>query len=653
MVISHPTEYDAYLFHSGRLFQSYKTFGAHIRKENGIWGVRFTVWAPHAKQVNVIGDFNQWNGDYYRLEKVNDEGIWTKFFPNLTEGMLYKYEITTADGRILRKCDPFAFYSEKRPNTASIVYDLSGYQWKDEKWHLLKKNNPTYHNPMFIYEVHAGTWKKKQNGEFLTYKELAEELIPYVLEQGYTHIELLPLVEHPFDRSWGYQGTGYYSVTSRYGTPHEFMEFVDQCHQHGIGVILDWVPGHFCKDDHGLYFFDGEPTYEYANPYVMQNDVWGTANFDLGKMEVKSFLISNAIFWMDVYHIDGLRVDAVANMLYWDMDGSGELTENPYAVAFLKTLNEEVFKFNPEALMIAEDSTAWPLVTTPTDRGGLGFNYKWNMGWMNDVLKYMELDPIYRKYHHQLLTFSFLYAYSENFILPFSHDEVVHGKKSLLNKMPGDYWQKFAQLRLLFGYMITHPGKKLLFMGGEFGQFDEWKDLEQVDWFLLDYDMHHKMHTYNKKLVEFYRKEKSLWELDLTWDGFQWIDPDNNEQSILAFIRKAKNKDDFLVIICNFTPVVYHHFNVGVPVYAVYEEVFSSDDPAFGGSGQLNEKKLKSKKKKWHGKPYSISMTVPPFGISILKPVKKLQRIYKVTRKQEFQTHDFITAKIQKRKGAS
>ncbi|EKN62416.1 1,4-alpha-glucan branching protein GlgB [Schinkia azotoformans] len=636
MVISHPTEYDAYLFHLGQLFQSYKTFGAHIGKEKGVLGVRFTVWAPHAEKISVIGDFNNWIGDHYHLEKLNEEGIWTNFFPKVSEGALYKYEITTADGRILRKSDPFAFYSEKRPHTASIIYNLSNYEWNDNTWFHHKKQHLSYNEPMFIYEVHLGTWKTKENGEFLSYRELADELIPYVVEAGYTHIELLPLVEHPFDRSWGYQGTGYYSVTSRYGSPHEFMEFVDKCHQHGIGVILDWVPGHFCKDAHGLYLFDGEPTFEYANPFVMQNDVWGTANFDLGKTEVQSFLISNAIFWMDVYHIDGLRVDAVANMLYWDMNGDGTIRENQYAVQFLRALNEQVFKYNPTALMIAEDSTEWPLVTAPTTTGGLGFNYKWNMGWMNDVLEYMELNPVYRKYHHNLLTFSLLYAYTENFVLPFSHDEVVHGKKSLLNKMPGDYWQKFAQLRLLYGYLMAHPGKKLVFMGGELGQFEEWKDLEQIDWFLLNYDMHNKIHAYTKKLLKFYKEERSLWELDLSWDGFQWIDPDNKEQSILSFMRKSKNKNDFLIIVCNFTPVVYQDFKVGVPLHASYVEVFSSDETEFGGTGQVNTGELISKKRNWHGQPYYISIKIPPFGISILRPTKKIRRIYQLG-KSKFQ----------------
>ncbi|WP_017756211.1 1,4-alpha-glucan branching protein GlgB [Calidifontibacillus oryziterrae] len=630
-MIYHPTELDTYLFHAGKLFQSYKVFGAHPREENSSHGVRFTVWAPHAQQVSVIGDFNNWSGSDYRLIKISNEGIWSGFFTRLSEGITYKYEITTEDGRILKKSDPFAFLSEKRPQTASIICDLSGYQWNDTAWKQLLSQKSTFKEPMFIYEVHLGTWKRKEKDEHLTYTEMADELIQYVVERGYTHIELLPLIEHPFDRSWGYQGTGYYSLTSRYGKPHDFMAFVDRCHQNGIGVLLDWVPGHFCKDEHGLYLFDGKPTYEYSNPFVMQNDVWGTANFDLGRTEVISFLISNAIFWMDVYHIDGFRVDAVANMLYWDMHGQGRVHQNEYAIRFLKQLNEEVFKFNPEVLMVAEDSTAWPQVTAPTSHGGLGFSYKWNMGWMNDVLKYMELDPIYRKYHHNLLTFSLLYAYSENFILPFSHDEVVHGKKSLLNKMPGDYWQKFAQLRLLYGYFIAHPGKKLVFMGGEFGQFDEWKDLEQLDWFLLDYDMHNKMHAYTKKLVNFYKVEQALWELDYSWEGFEWIDADNNEQSILTFIRKSSKKEDYLVIICNFTPVVYYDYKVGVPDNTSYLEVFSSDKTEYGGSGKLNNDELYSNKGSWHQKPYYISMTIPPFGISILKPTNKPRSFYEIS----------------------
>lgn len=622
MIISQPTDYDAYLFHLGQLFQSYKSFGAHLCEENGLSGVRFTVWAPHAKEVRLVGDFNDWKGNFYHLEKINSEGIWSRFFPSLPIGILYKYEIWTDDGRFLKKSDPYAFYSETRPNTASIVYDLSGYHWNDQEWMNLRKES-SFDQPICIYEVHLGTWRKNDEGQFLTYKELASSLIEYVVDNGYTHIEIMPLVEHPFDRSWGYQGTGYYSLTSRYGTPHDFMEFVDQCHQNGIGVILDWVPGHFCKDEHGLYLFDGKPTFEYSNPFVMQNDVWGTANFDLGKPEVRSYLISNALFWMDTYHIDGFRVDAVANMLYWDMNGEGKIDQNEYAVAFLKTLNEQVGKFDPHVLMIAEDSTSWPFVTAPVDNGGLGFTYKWNMGWMNDVLKYMELDPIYRKYQHHLLTFSLLYAYSEQYILPFSHDEVVHGKKSLLNKMPGDYWQKFAQLRLLFGFMMTHPGKKLIFMGGEFGQYDEWKDLEQLDWFLLKYDMHSKMHAYTKRLVKFYKDEKALWELDRSWDGFQWIDADNNDQSILSFIRKSKEKGDFLVIVCNFTPIVYHDYKIGVPMNTSYQEVLNSDEIDFGGTSQLNKQTLMSKSIPWHNQPYHISMTIPPFAITILKPLNK------------------------------
>jgi 1,4-alpha-glucan branching enzyme len=474
---------------------------------------------------------------------------------------------------------------------------------------------------MAIYELHLVSWKVKEDGELYTYKELAEELIPYVLEHGFTHIELLPIIEHPYDRSWGYQGTGYFSATSRFGTPHDLMEFIDACHQENIGVIIDWVPGHFCKDAHGLYMFDGKPTYEYSNYKDRENLEWGTANFDLGKSEVQSFLISNAIFWIEYFHVDGFRVDAVANMLHWQ--NSHELVENPFAVHFLKKLNEAVFAKEPDLLMIAEDSTDWPMVTAPTSSGGLGFNYKWNMGWMNDILTYMEASPEQRNELHHKVSFSLIYAFSENFILPFSHDEVVHGKKSLLNKMPGDYWQKFAQLRLLYGFMFSHPGKKLLFMGSEFGQFDEWKDLEQLDWMLEDFEMHSKMRVYFKELLQIYHKQKPLYELDHSHEGFEWIDVNNKDQSIFSFIRKGQKENEILVIICNFKPNVYHDYKVGVPIETEYVEVLNSDLNEFGGSGQINKKNLKALEGEYHGRPYHISMTIPPYGISILRAVKK------------------------------
>ncbi|MBA2873933.1 1,4-alpha-glucan branching enzyme [Thermaerobacillus caldiproteolyticus] len=621
MIATSPTDFEIHLFHEGSLYKSYELFGAHVIEENGVTGTRFCVWAPHAREVRLVGSFNDWNGVNFDLIKVSEQGVWTIFIPENLEGHLYKYEIITRHGDVFLKADPYAFYSELRPNTASIVYNLRGYKWNDQAWQRKKRRKRIYDQPLFIYEIHLGSWKKKEDGRFYTYQELADELIPYVLEQGFTHIELLPLVEHPFDRSWGYQGTGYYSATSRYGTPHDLMMFIDRCHQQGIGVILDWVPGHFCKDAHGLYMFDGEPTYEYANMQDRENSVWGTANFDLGKPEVRSFLISNALFWMEYFHVDGFRVDAVANMLYWP--NSDALHKNPYAVEFLQKLNETVFAYDPAILMIAEDSTDWPRVTAPTYEGGLGFNYKWNMGWMNDMLTYMETAPEHRQHVHHKVTFSLLYTYSENFILPFSHDEVVHGKRSLLNKMPGTYEEKFAQLRLLYGYLLTHPGKKLLFMGGEFGQFDEWKDLEQLDWMLFDFDMHRKMNAYVKELLKFYKRHKPLYELDHSPKGFEWIDVHNAEQSIFSFIRKGAQADDILIVVCNFTNKVYHDYKVGVPLLATYKEAINSDAELFGGTGCINKKPMMAIEEPFHGKPYHVRMTIPPFGISILRPMRK------------------------------
>ncbi|AQX53397.1 1,4-alpha-glucan branching enzyme [Priestia flexa] len=616
-----PTDFDIHLYHEGNLFHSYKLFGAHKLTINSTEGVRFSVWAPNASAVSIVGDFNEWNGLNHRLERLNSEGIWTIFIPYLEENMIYKYEITTRDGTKLLKADPYAFHSEVRPHTASKIYYLEGYKWGDQYWKRKKKQQTIYKKPMCIYELHAGSWKVHEDGELYTYRELAEELIPYVIEQGFTHIELLPLVEHPLDKSWGYQGTGYFSATSRYGSPHDLMYFIDQCHQSSIGVLLDWVPGHFCKDAHGLYMFDGSPTYEYKNELDRENYTWGTANFDLGKPEVQSFLISNALFWLEYFHIDGFRVDAVANMLYWP--NSHELVENQYAVQFLRKLNEAVFAYDSTILMMAEDSTDWPLVTAPTYDGGLGFNYKWNMGWMNDVLTYMEADIHQRANLHEKMTFSLMYAFNENFILPFSHDEVVHGKKSLLNKMPGDYWRKFAQLRLLYGYFIAHPGKKLLFMGGEFGQFDEWKDASDLDWQLYDFDMHQSLNSYFKELLKIYKRSKPLYELDHQEEGFSWIDVNNREQKIFSFIRTSTNSQDKLVVVCNFSDVPYHAYKVGVPLNTEYVEVINSDHVDFGGSGVVNPKPLKVIEEGFHGLPFHIEMDVPPFGISIMRTKKK------------------------------
>lgn len=603
--------------------------GAHLSKEKSKEGVRFSVWAPHALEVGVTGDFNGWQGYLNPLERIDGSGIWTTFVPEARSGDCYKYEIKTYYGDTLYKADPYAFWSELRPKSASRVCDLSTYQWHDNQWLARKKEQvDVYNQPQLIYEVHLGSWRQKTDGSFYTYRELAEILVDYVVEMGYTHLELLPVNEHPFDGSWGYQSTGYYAVTSRYGTPQDFMYFVDCCHQKGLGVILDWVPAHFCKDAHGLAWFDGTALYESE-----EIPGWGTLKFDYGRPEVRSFLISNALFWFDRFHIDGLRVDAVASMLYLNYGKEpGQWIPNKYggngdlkAIALIKKMNEVIFSEYPQALMIAEESTEWPFVTGPTYDGGLGFNFKWNMGWMNDSLEYMEMDPLYRSWHHNLLTFSFMYAFSENFILPLSHDEVVHGKKSLIEKMPGDYWQKFANLRTFLAYMIAHPGKKLLFMGGEIAQFIEWRYYEGLEWKLLDYEMHRKFQQYVRNLNLLYRQEKSFWEQDQGWEGFQWIDCQNQQQSILIFVRWGKAVDDFIVVLCNFTPQYYENFRIGVPCAGVYQEIFNSDLSEFGGSGKRNEVSVQSAKGTWQGQEYSIEIKVPPLACVIFKkqPKKK------------------------------
>jgi 1,4-alpha-glucan branching enzyme len=621
---------DLFLFHEGSLFQSYRVLGAHFVEHEGATGVRFVVWAPHAQEIRVIGDFNNWNGSGHSMSRISTWGVWSLFIPGVIEGEFYKYEIVTAQGVTVWKADPYAFYSELKPGTASRVYSIEGYKWKDKAWQKRKQSESLYNRPINIYEVHMGTWKKKPDGAYYTYRELADEMVDYVADMGYTHIELLPLAEHPYDRSWGYQATGYYSVTSRFGTPKDFMYFVDRCHQNNIGVIMDWVPGHFVKDEHGLRQFDGEPLYEYNDPKKADKPEWGTLMFDFTKPEVVSFLISNALFWMDMYHIDGLRVDAVASLLslnfgkprnQWILNDHGG-DENPEAIEFLKKLNQTIFARYPSALMMAEDSSNWPMVTSPVHVGGLGFNYKWNMGWMNDMLRYVETDPYFRRGSHNLLTFSFMYTYTENFVLPLSHDEVVHGKKSLLNKMPGDYWQKFANLRVLLGYMMGHPGKKLLFMGSEFGQFDEWKDLEDLDWEMLDYESHRSMKHYVRSLNHMYLQEKALWELDHQIEGFSWIDPHDSNQSITTFMRKSAEPDDVLIMICNFTPVVHERYRIGVPLAGNYTEIFNSDLPEYGGSGQINKGKLKMESTSWHNQPYSLQLTIPPLAVVVLKPAK-------------------------------
>ena len=619
-----PDDYQIHLFHEGLYFRSYETFGAKAQTVDDIEGVAFTVWAPQAEKVSLIGDFNNWNANQYSMEKITPEGIWYLFVPGVKAGAHYMYNILGRNYQEHFKADPYAYFSEIRPGRASIIYDLEGYQWKDSKWRKSKKKIDWQGSPINIYELHVGSWKKKiektDADVFYTYRELADELIPYLRAHKFTHVELMPIVEHPYDPSWGYQGTGYFSATSRYGTPHDLMYFIDQCHQFGIGVILDWVPGHFCKDDHGLYLFDGEPTYEYHDFSARENVAWGTANFNLGRKEVQSFLISNALFWLDYFHFDGLRVDAVKEMLYQEKDGV--MQENELAVAFLQKLNDVIGKTHPGALICAEDSSVWPGVTAPVNEGGLGFTYKWNMGWMNDVLNYIQISPEERKHHHHKMTFSMMYAYSEKYILPLSHDEVVHEKKSLISKMPGDYWRKFAGLRLLYGYMYTHPGKKMLFMGGEFGQFDEWKDMTQLDWNLFDYEMHNKMSLFVKDLFGLYYRSKPLWQLDHNSDGFKWIDVNNSEQSIFSFIRFAEN-GDYLVMVCNFTPEVYHDYKVGVPTHDRYREILNSDDLKYGGSGQINKYYLHTTNEPFHNQENHVKLTIPPMGITILRPVGK------------------------------
>lgn len=629
------TDQDLYLFHEGSNHRSYNMLGAHVASVDGLSGVRFAVCAPNARQVRVIGDFNNWDGSGHDMEKVSSCGIWGLFVPGLTVGDIYKYEVITSWGEVLHKADPYAFAAEVRPNTASKVALLDRYVWHDAKWRESKARKTAYEQPMNIYEVDLGSWKRGGDKSRLSYRELAPDLALYAASMGYTHIELLPVAEHPFDGSWGYQATGYYAVTSRYGAPEDFMYFVDCCHQQGIGVILDWVPGHFCKDAHGLARFDGTSFYEYADACRSENRGWGTLNFDLGRPEVMSFLISNAIFWMEVYHIDGLRIDAVANMLclnYGREDGDWAPnrfggTENLEAIHFLKRLNEAIFANYPSALVIAEDSTAWPLVTHPTYAGGLGFNFKWNMGWMNDMLRYMAFEPIHRQYQHNLVTFSFMYAFSENFVLPLSHDEVVHGKKSMLDKMPGDYWQKFANLRAFYAYMTAHPGKKLLFMGGEFGQFIEWNYQDSLDWHLLDYEMHGKLHGYVRALNHFYLDNPALWQNDRDWHGFSWIDCQDYQQSVIVFKRQGKKADDFLIVALNFTPVVRNGYRIGVPAADHYLEVLNSDSPDYGGSGQGNPGELTPEPVPWQNQSHSLIITLPPLAAVYLKPIRSKRKI--------------------------
>lgn len=618
------------LFLEGKEHSAYKFMGAHFITENRKRGVRFTTWAPRASKIYVIGDFNNWElKEEYSMKKINERGIWSLFLPKLEEGIKYKFAVVNECGNnTVYKADPYAFKSELRPNTASVLTKIKSFRWGDKRWLNKREKEGLDNKPMNIYELHLGSWKRK-DGEFMTYEEISEVLVEYIKEMGYTHVEFMPINEHPLDASWGYQVVGYYSVTSRYGDLNGLKALINKLHKNNIGVLLDWVPSHFCKDEHGLFMFDGSPTYEYEAWWKANNEGWGTCNFDLGRPEVKSFLFSNAMYWINEFHIDGLRVDAVSNMLYLDYGREyGEWEPNIYggngnleAIAFLKELNTIIKKEGKGAITVAEESTSWEGITKPVEEDGLGFDYKWNMGWMNDTLSYIELDPIYRKYHHNKMNFSMMYNYSEKFILPISHDEVVHGKKSLINKMWGDDWKKYAGLRLYASFMMGHPGKKLMFMGCEFGQFVEWREWEELQWNVIEeFDIHRKTKEYFKALNHFYLENSSLWSLDYEEEGFKWIDADNSEESVLSFIRIGKNKKEKLIFICNFTPEVYYDFKVGVPGLGEYVEVFNSDSLEFGGAGNImGDSILKATEESFKDFDYSISVKVPPLGTLVLK----------------------------------
>jgi len=625
------TDFDRYLFGSGNHWKLYEKLGAHPRKVQDQQGVNFALWAPNAQSIQVVGDFNQWDGRAHPMRKHIPSGVWELFVPNVQAGMNYKYRVRSLDGRVIDKADPLAFYSEVPPRTASIVHSLS-YQWNDARWLDERAQNRILQKPISIYEVHLGSWRKCEgtNHGWLNYRELAHQLVEYCQQMGFTHLELLPISEHPFSGSWGYQTTGYFSATSRYGTPEDFMYFVDHCHQNAIGVIIDWVPAHFPKDALGLYRFDGSALYEHEDPRQGEHPDWGTMVFNYGRHEVRNFLISNALFWFDRFHIDGLRVDAVASMLYLDYSRNpGDWIPNEFggrenldAVHFLREFNRQVHSDFPGVLTIAEESTAWPGVSHPVDVGGLGFSMKWNMGWMNDTLRYMRRDPVHRKHHQNDLTFSLIYAYSENFQLPLSHDEVVHGKGSLIGQMPGDLWQKFANLRLLFSYMWTHPGKKMLFMGGELAQWHEWNYDGQLQWELLQWQTHagiqQTLADLNRLLIE----EKPLHQLDFSGEGFEWIDCQNAHESVLGFLRKShdQGQSEHLLVCLNFTPVV-RPYRMGVPQAGDYVEIFNSDAAKYGGSGVTNQGPLHADGHiPYHGQVASLELTLPPLGAVILKP---------------------------------
>ncbi len=622
------SEYDIYLFGQGQHKDIYRKLGAHRREVKGVAGVNFAVWAPNCYKVALVGDFNRWDARVHIMENNGESGIWEIFLPGLEAGARYKYEVRSHNrGYRAQKSDPYGFYAELRPQTASIVYDIDQYGWQDSVWMAARASLNPLSAPMNIYELHLGSWKRKDGGEFLSYRELADELLPYLVDMGYTHLELLPVSEHPLDASWGYQVTGYFAPTSRYGAPADFMHFVDRCHQNGIAVILDWVPAHFPKDGHGLNYFDGTHLYSHEDPLQGEHPDWGTMVFNYARSEVRNFLLANALFWLKEYHIDGLRVDAVSSMIYLNFSREeGDWIPNKYgshenlgALAFLREFNEIVHAEAPGAITIAEESTAWAMVSRPTYIGGLGFTFKWNMGWMHDTLAYMARDPVHRRHHHHQISFALLYAFSENFVLPLSHDEVVHMKGSLIGKMPGDYWQKFAGLRLLLGYQFTQVGKVLNFMGNEIGQFAEWSEERGLDWPLLDHEKHRQMQNWARDLNHLYREQPALWQLDCEPDGFHWIDANDADFSVYSYIRYAEDRSDFLVVVLNCTPVVRENYRIGVPSAGYYRELLNSDAGYYGGGDVGNAGGVHSDDFGSHGQPFSLNLRLPPLAILILK----------------------------------
>ncbi len=624
------TDYDLHLLGEGNHWDCYERLGAQLREVNGVSGINFAVWAPNAEGVSLIGDFNEWSGKSHAMRKHLPGGIWELFMPGLEVGARYKFAVKQLGGRVVEKCDPYGFAAEIPPRTANIVTNLRTYEWQDEKWMATRERHNALDAPMSIYEVHLGSWQRDpaDPDRWLSYRELGPKLVEYCLKMGYTHLELMPVCEHPFTGSWGYQPVGLFAATSRFGEPQDLMYFIDLCHQNGLGVLIDWVPAHFPKDEHGLRQFDGSALFEHEDPRKGEHPDWGTMIYNYGRNEVRNFLISNALFWLDKYHIDGLRVDAVASMLYLDYSREeGDWVPNMFggrenleAIDFLKKFNEEVHLRHSGVLTIAEESTAWAGVSQPTYLGGLGFSLKWNMGWMNDTLRYMHHEPIHRKYHHDKLTFSLIYAFSENFVLPFSHDEVVHGKGSLLEQMPGDMWQKFANLRLLYGYMWGHPGKKLTFMGSEFGQWNEWNCNQSLQWDLLEWESHQGMQNYVAHLNHIYQREPALHQVDFKAEGFDWVDCHNHEDSIIAYLRKGKDPNDFLLVCSNFTPVPRQSYKIGVPEACWYEEISNSDSSYFGGSNIGNDGGVQAIASESHGRPASMEITLPPLGTVMFKP---------------------------------